>query len=184
LCWFCAADNKDSYGLAIPLPFRYVLHANGNLNLSSTTLIRTSESFIPFDLEAVWSSAVVLLVIGIIDPSLLKDKDPFLQPAYTILDEMTASGNLVAEFRRNELQQLDHNLARFALATSHPSFPDNHGIGISQDERAEFDIATQISSVESWVPEDGLSGEQLEALADSLNFNNLDWLPNYAFESI
>jgi hypothetical protein len=135
----------------------------------------------------------VLLVIGVIDPSLLKDKTPFLQTAYTLLDEIAASGNLVAEFRRNELRQLDNNLASFASATTYPPISDNHGMGRSQDDRGDCEIATQISSVESmtesdmmwqWNPEDGLSGEQLESLADSLNFNNLDWLPNYAFDSI
>lgn len=44
------------------------------------------------------------------------------------------------------------------------------GIGSSHSQ-------TQFEPLHDWNSEEGLSGDQLIAVADSLNFTNLDWLP-------
>jgi hypothetical protein len=131
-------------------------------------------------------------VIRVIDPSLLRDQNSFLPTTYTVLDEIAASGNLIAEFRRKELQQLEVNLDKLALGLLYPGSIENNVLGRSQNEGGHGDITTPIGSAGSlsegellhWNSEDGLSGEQLEALADSLNFNSLDWLPNPVFDVI
>ncbi|OJJ82913.1 uncharacterized protein ASPGLDRAFT_37022 [Aspergillus glaucus CBS 516.65] len=69
------------------------------------------DSFLPFDLESTFVSALVLLLVPFVDPYLLDDSQPWLQKAYDVLDEMIYRGNQIAAFRRSDLEQL-HDLLR------------------------------------------------------------------------
>lgn len=146
------------------------------------------ESFISFDREAAFSSAVVLLVANAVDPSLTRRKAFRVETAYRILDEMVARGSLVAESQRHELEQLATDIARL------PCLED----GVSAEEAAP--VATHLPTASDlmenggqnfhetdpspdmnnllgeWNSEDGISGEHLMAVADSLDFSSLDWL--------
>lgn len=159
---------------------------------------KTTESFIPFDRDAAFSSAVVLNVAATVDPSLVKNKDPRLQTALAILDEMTTRGNRIAEFHKFELEQLAANLRRLqamssaanegrADSTSQVSPNETTSLSVapmdgqnSEDFQTTFDNIDTILS--EWNSDDGLSGEHLMAVADSLDFGQLNWLTMGDFE--
>jgi hypothetical protein len=143
------------------------------------------EGFIPFDLESVWCAALVLLIARFVDPSLFKgpgtDHDASSQIANSVLDDMSARGNLVAGWRRAELEQISMTIQQ--LQTSH--FESSPEANRSTSEQVGWDTITLPGSTTSqndflplqdWTFEDVLSSEQLEAVANSLDSNNMDWL--------
>ncbi|EKG14254.1 hypothetical protein MPH_08544 [Macrophomina phaseolina MS6] len=76
------------------------------------------ETFLPFDLEAISVSTVNIVMAPSIDPQLLEHRPTWLDKAYAIFDEMATSGNIVAEFRRAELRQLDKMLDQLSRLRS------------------------------------------------------------------
>lgn len=133
------------------------------------------------------------MIAAVVDPSLLRNKDPRLNIAYGILDEMAGRGNLIAEYHKHELEQLDLNMQRL-LSLQQPDgtmdFQAQSGITPTSMEGQDAisyppgshlrmdsnDAATIDTILSEWNSEDGFSGEQLMAVADSLDFNQLDWL--------
>ena len=119
-----------------------------------------------------------------VDPSLLRRNESWLQQTHLILDEMVSRGNLIAGLRKAELQQLDETLTRLHTASTSLITPQNsviqsfegdpmggegvRGIGSGPSQR-------QFEPLQDWNSEEGLSGDQLIAVADSLDFTNLDW---------
>ncbi|CAK4030524.1 Zn(II)2Cys6 transcription factor [Lecanosticta acicola] len=151
------------------------------------------ESFVPFDREAAFSAALVLTIATHVDPSLVKDSDPRLETASSILDEMASRGNLIAEHQRQELEQLASILSKSremanALRESQqqgqlntPGSTESYAIApsegmIGMNEQMPGDNFDSIGTLLSeWNSEDGLSGEHLMAVADSLDFGQLNW---------
>ncbi|KAH0045321.1 proline oxidase, partial [Aureobasidium melanogenum] len=72
------------------------------------------ECFLSFDLDAAFSSAVILLMAALIDPSLIGEEIQLTELSYRILDEMTNRGNRVAGFLKLEIQQLETILSQAA----------------------------------------------------------------------
>ncbi|KAJ5551501.1 hypothetical protein N7461_006199 [Penicillium sp. DV-2018c] len=77
------------------------------------------ETFLPFDLESVFVSTVILLMGPAIDPRELENHPNCLEKAFAIFDEMIRDGNQVASFRRSELQQLEETLLG-CISGDHP----------------------------------------------------------------
>ncbi|KAF2717807.1 hypothetical protein K431DRAFT_349272 [Polychaeton citri CBS 116435] len=143
------------------------------------------ESFLPFDLEVTWSSALVLFMTRAVDPSLLVEADTHMMPAYKILDEITARGNLIAEHRRSELRQLEMTLKHLesqeanegrldAASAAPPGYgsPAWHAIGQADTSQSQQDIDQLLG----WDLGVELSGEQLETIANALSFEDMEWL--------
>lgn len=106
---------------------------------------------------------------------------------YSILDEMVSRGNLIAGLRKVELQQLDetltrlHNSSSIGLITA-PDIVSQSFEGGSSGGGVVRDIGSshsqmQFEPLHDWNSEEGLSGDQLIAVADSLDFATPpDWL--------
>ncbi|KAL9599047.1 MAG: hypothetical protein Q9219_004081 [cf. Caloplaca sp. 3 TL-2023] len=144
------------------------------------------ESFVPFDLEFPWSCAVVLLLTRVVEPSLIRKDATWLHKTHLILDEMISRGNLIASSPKDELQQLDDTLTKLhtSSATPHiaPDFGEHNfdrglvaGQGVADMNSGHPQI--QIEPLQDWNSEEGLSGDQLNAVADSLDFTTPDWRP-------
>ena len=131
----------------------------------------------------------MLLVTNIVDPSLLRKNESWLQKTHLILDEMVSRGNLVAGLRKAELQQLDETLTRLhtTSASSSTTLVTTHDAVLQRFEgdptgaESVPDIGSshsqmQFEPLQDWNSEEGLSGDQLIAVADSLDFSHLDWL--------
>lgn len=144
--------------------------------------------FVPFDLESTWSAALVLLIAPVVDPSLFRDNDGSLQTAFDVLNEMAAVGNSVAACRKGELEQLRETLKALesiSPSSQVPTQPSPNG-GNEAFALQPFDqnqsgiIGSMHSEVEyisahSFDMEEVLSSEQLEAVANAMNLNGLDW---------
>jgi proline utilization trans-activator len=136
-----------------------------------------TDSFLPFDLEAVFVSGVVILMAPIIDSSLLESLAPWLQKSYVILDDMISRGNIIASFRKSELERLDELLSQ--LQTDHPT---------QINDRMQRDhpngMLSQLSAPTSPVNcphellnlNDGLTTAEIMAVAESIDTGDVDWV--------
>ncbi|KAF2143961.1 uncharacterized protein K452DRAFT_150693 [Aplosporella prunicola CBS 121167] len=68
------------------------------------------ETFLPFDLESLSVSTVALQLARAVDSRLSENYTLWLHQAWSIFEEMVTDGNVVAEFQKAELQQLDEML--------------------------------------------------------------------------
>lgn len=157
-------------------------------------LTNLTESFLPFDLDATSTSAIVVLMAATIAPSLLENHAPWSQRAYMLLQEMSSRGNLIAGFLKSELQQLDINLSGFPQITSRsrsrrrsgrtesegqnannvpqvPTPPLMTGSNMIGDRLSNNDL-----SYEELYWQEPMTTEQLMALADSLDLEGPNWL--------
>jgi hypothetical protein len=136
-----------------------------------------ADSFLPFDLEAVFVSSVVILMAPVIDSRLLESPTPWLQKSYVILDDMISRGNIIASFRKSELERLGELLSQLS-----PDRPPRHNNRIQGGQQSEF--LTQLSSPISpdhLVPEllnlnDGLTTAEIMAMAESIDTGDVDWV--------
>ncbi|CAJ0554730.1 Ff.00g132430.m01.CDS01 [Fusarium sp. VM40] len=69
------------------------------------------EAFLPFDLESLFVSSFNLLIAPVLDPRFSEHDAIFRHKTSIIFNEMVSKGNLIAVFRRSELQQLDDMLS-------------------------------------------------------------------------
>ncbi|KAJ4304925.1 hypothetical protein N0V90_000453 [Kalmusia sp. IMI 367209] len=145
-----------------------------------------NDVFIPFDLESTWSAALVLLITPVVDPSLFRDTEDSLQTAFDILSDMAAVGNSVAACRKAELEQLKETLRALENIGQHKHvqipLPDGDEIFVlpmmdanQPDTVASIQPEIDYMSAHSFDMEEVLSSEQLEAVANAMNLNGLDW---------
>lgn len=78
------------------------------------THIMYAEVFLPFDLEFTYGAAIHLTMANALFPHLAEEQDS-TEAAYTILDEMIAKGNRVAEVRKRELLNLKQLFGELAI---------------------------------------------------------------------
>lgn len=137
--------------------------------------------FVPFDLESTWSAALVLLILPFIDPSLSQDTASSLHIVYDILEDMAAVGNIVASYRKTELAQLEQNLKALEAMqrTEHYPIAEEDTIHttplLDADQPGSAQADLDYMSAYSFDVQDVLSSQQLEAVANSMNLNGLDW---------
>ncbi|CAI6091493.1 unnamed protein product [Clonostachys chloroleuca] len=107
-------------------------------------LISCLDAFLPFQLDAAYSSAFILHLIKLISPSLLQDQSWPHDIEY-IFDRMIASGSVVAPVRKLELQQLEN-----AMAALIPSAEQSWGLapraGYVQEQNFTTEIIFEIRS--------------------------------------
>lgn len=77
--------------------------------------MQRTETFLPLDLDSLFVSTVALLVARGVDSRLIESQVPWLDKSHAIVEEMVASGNLIAEFRKNEMQKLEEMLLEFDI---------------------------------------------------------------------
>lgn len=151
------------------------------------------ETFVPFDREAAFASAVVLAVAATVDPSLVKNCQGRHNTACKILDEMVNCGNLIAELQRHELDELDTNLRQLQelAAAAVVSTAQSHVVQSTPESTASYNMTstdgltvgnTQVlpdfdfgNLLCEWNSEDGLNSQQLNEVADALDFGQLNW---------
>ena len=129
-----------------------------------------TDSFLPFDLESTFVSALVLLLAPFVDPYLLNDSQPWLQKAYDVLDEMIYRGNQIAAFRRSDLEQL-HGLLRESSGQC-----DRRGEMISH--------MSLLYSEESQIGDaNDLTMADIMAVAESIGPMDVDWMAHAVTEN-
>lgn len=126
-----------------------------------------------------------------IDPLLLEDHGQWSDTAYTILDDMASQGNMIAVFRKRELQQLANVLHMLPPVS----------VGETEIDHGQYDGDTLLASTnetsdyvnpaphrntgegelddrvfDDAFGQDDLTAEQLMLIADSLDLDGLDWM--------
>lgn len=147
-------------------------------------IILNLETFLPFDLDATFSSSIAILMAATIEPSLLPDYATWLHRAYSVLEAMSTRGKAIADMHCKELRQLECLLSRFSSRDSHARAAtplDVQGMAeevMCQDLEGNVLAFTSLAGGgEGWVGDFGhdfeLGAEQLLDLANSLDFSSL-----------
>ncbi|KAG9569191.1 hypothetical protein KCU71_g4041, partial [Aureobasidium melanogenum] len=138
------------------------------------------ECFLSFDLDAAFSSTVILLMAAVIDPSLLGEEIQLTELSYRILDEMATRGNQVAGFLRLELQQLKTILSQAApMGHRQVSITDSfisNRVNAASDENSGGILPPFMDcdiSDANW--QYTMTTEQMIQVADSIDFEGIDW---------
>ncbi|KAJ5774262.1 hypothetical protein N7457_009158 [Penicillium paradoxum] len=154
------------------------------------------ETFLPFDLESIFVSTVILLMGPAIHPRLLESHPNCLERAYAIFEEMIRDGSQVASYRRSELQQLDETLLgcisgqprplavppflhedvlprpASPSATPIPTMPRYDDALFRPD--ADLDVECDLSAM--------LTSAEIMAVADSIESYDTEWVSNAMLE--
>lgn len=69
-----------------------------------------AETFLSLDLDPLYVSSTSLLVGAAVDKNLLPDRDSWVRRCLALLEDIESSGNLVASWRKSEIQRLDEML--------------------------------------------------------------------------
>ncbi|KAH7133913.1 hypothetical protein EDB81DRAFT_112125 [Dactylonectria macrodidyma] len=136
------------------------------------------ETFLPFDLDATFTSTIALLIAAVVDPSLLHDHSPWSQRAYAILDEMDSRGNSMAGMTYSELKMLENLLKRLSPGWEVPTALEEHASAEIIDTCTAGEIDVQSLDIDfstEFGLYHGLDAEQLMNLADSLDLDSLAW---------
>lgn len=147
----------------------------------------------PFDLDATFTSSVVLLIAAAVDSSMIQGHIPWLEQTYAVLVEMGTRGNLIAKMVMSELEQLEALLAQLGPGTDGatlastefgsetpselPRNADPHLGGILSSEswedgqdHMELDFSGDFVGLDF-----GMTTEQLTNLANSLDVASATW---------
>lgn len=163
-------------------------------------LTQLAETFLSLDLDPLYVSSTVLLVGAAVDKSLLVDRDSWVRRSLALLEDIESSGNLIASWRKSEIQRLDEMLIEISDETrikpssssvgsapaenpGGPSFqgntfqPEPNNIPLSNQgflhlpQPSPFDVpATTIGGG------DDLWAEHILAIASSIQDEDVEWI--------
>lgn len=151
------------------------------------------ESWLPFDREAAYSSALVLVVAHVVDHTLIPDRQSRLDIAFGILDEIVLRGNILAEKHKRELDQIISTIDVLNSAAIVDNTTGQYNQGMCQMGEAHQLTASSLAQQDmqgmanmndfdailgEWNSEDELSGERLLVLAESLDLDQMQWFAN------
>jgi hypothetical protein len=133
---------------------------------------------------------VVLATARTIDSSLLDDLTPWLQTTYKILDEMITRGNLVADFRKFELDQL---ASLFAQLSPDPRRQSSESAKKTPQETMGSHLPSPLTIPDTnlhpfGVPEisnldNGFTTAEIMAVAESIDTGDVDWIAHAVTEN-
>lgn len=135
------------------------------------------DSFLPFDLEAAFCAALVLVIAPIVHPKLIGGGD-WLDSIFATLKHIALKGNVVAQLRKSEVEQLAQLPYVIRQSQTYPnSFPNS---GSPFAAPAATPVLDQISLpgleqpfFDEWVAHDGLSGAQIMDLVNALDWRSV-----------
>ena len=150
------------------------------------TLPSLADSFLPFDHEAAFVSAIVLTTAPACT-SLLDDTTPWLRKSYKILDEMISHGNQIAGFRKGEIEQLHGILSILCTNSSSPPL----GTSSLGHPEAAFHLPSPVALLnvndarvsETSVLSPWVTTAEMMALADSIDPGDVDWIAQAVTEN-
>ncbi|KAI0914528.1 fungal-specific transcription factor domain-containing protein [Ustulina deusta] len=178
-------DGRGS--LEITEPIKALLRAAQDSAARSLRILtalhsqRLLENFLPFDLESTFSSAFVLSLMAAL-PACPFEGTTDIDASFYLLNQMVTKGNVIAEFRREDLEQLIDLLHLVGVEISQENPPvTNAAVTIPMSNAADYDqtLPDQLGGIDTF---NGLSPEQMLSLAGLLEldpaFDHVDeqWL--------
>lgn len=167
------------------------------------------ETFLPWDLDALFVSTMVLIVTRFVDSSLLDERTKGVSQAFTLLDCMISGGNRIASYRKGELRRLDEMLGEYGgmreeeqrlLRSQHVAHGNEEGVGQTLTTTGAASVAVAGVGVNPLFASpdagplysgfsdegsgfgDDLTAEQILAVAESMDVDGTDWLSFGVFD--
>jgi proline utilization trans-activator len=142
------------------------------------------ECFLPFDLDATYTSAMVAQMAAQIDAPLLEDDELWSRVAYDCLDEMANRGNQTAKKIKVELQRLQvifSYLPRRQSPTVRPQSsgaslgpgPDAMDPNVPRTPHAQDNLIDWLG--DSSLLQEGFNGEHMASVADAIDLDGMEW---------
>lgn len=130
---------------------------------SEFKLTRNADSFLPFQLEDVFSSAFLLHIISAVTPSPVLDQTWSVN-AHEVLDLMIAKGSPAARLRKLELEHLEKLISPIveASAQGQPAGSNADGSPAANPENAEDLLSVGGDGLSPW---DLLGADGMHALS-------------------
>jgi hypothetical protein len=113
----------------------------------------------------------------IIDSSLLESLTPWLQKSYIILDDMISRGNIIASFRKSELERLGEllsQLSTYQLTQVNDRMQRDHQNGMLSQLSSPTSPANYAHELLNL--NDGLTTAEIMAVAESIDTGDVDWV--------
>lgn len=164
------------------------------------------ETFLPWDLDALFVATMVLIVTRFVDSTLLDDRTSWLEMAFALMNNMIDGGNRIADYRMRELRRLDEMLAEYAAIQERPPLME------ALNRRQLTQSNTNFIQTAAGAPDDplnpnpmfaspdggplysgfsdegtgfgdDLTAEQILAVAESMDIGGTDWLSFGVFDN-
>jgi hypothetical protein len=112
-----------------------------------------------------------------IDHTLLESRRPWLDKSYLILDDMISRGNLIAQYRKTELEQLSALMYQLA--------PDRQPDDTSKEKGLELSSPLPPAYRIPELPglNEGLTTAEIMAVAESIDTGDVDWVAHAVTEN-
>lgn len=176
--------TKTYWVFYVPVP--------GTLELYSNIII---ETFLPFDLDALHTSATNIIVAALLLPDATTNFNIGIQKAFATFDHLTASGNLIAKAEQTELLQLQQ-LVQHVLATESSGPTEETALPAQaySFENSNSYITTQLDHGLP-VPNSGMdfgedllsagfSTAQIMDMVNSINTDQNDWMSEEVIDRV
>ena len=139
--------------------------------------------FLPFDLEALVISATNILVAPALYPQTKPSLATWTQKAFAVFDELSRSGNLIAQVEQAELQQLGEMIESLLSADIQPTDQTATATMATlpiDATRMMGDEAFTNSTPDMPLDDDlfgaGFSAAQIMDMVNSINRDQSDWM--------
>ncbi|ENI01672.1 hypothetical protein COCC4DRAFT_75012 [Bipolaris maydis ATCC 48331] len=156
------------------------------------------ETFLPWDLDSLFVSTMVLVLIRFVDDTLSENSSAWINKAFAFLDTMISNGNKIAKFRAAELRKLEELLSEYSANRTCQQYPalllpqQQQPVGQNQSPPHENSMPSDMQSTRTMMnPEamgmytafsdessgfgDDLTAEQILAVAESMDLGTTDW---------
>lgn len=146
-------------------------------------ILYSTESFLPFDSEAVYAATMALSLAPHVNREFLATQPPWLEMAYSILDELMIQGHVQAAARKTELQQLQQMLGRLRTREVNSLEHRDAGDGVQHQDLSIPDLdgtegidMYNFDFVDQAICRTAFTADQLMAVADGLDLDGIDWM--------
>ncbi|PYI33795.1 hypothetical protein BP00DRAFT_338025, partial [Aspergillus indologenus CBS 114.80] len=129
------------------------------------------ESFLPFDLEGIFSSAFILTIAHFIDPALVPDMASYVLTASRMLSDIVAKGNMTAALRQKELDLLQRMTGHVVSGESSEADDGRESVSrmVSLPEQTDRAVESEFMMADEEIT---MSPTQILSLAEHLDLLN------------
>ncbi|KXS98756.1 hypothetical protein AC578_9030 [Pseudocercospora eumusae] len=140
------------------------------------------EHFLPFDLDAIYTSAIILLILGHLDPPMLDDSSQSMKIAHELLGQIGSRGNCIARALDSELRQLEEVVAHMPPAAdmqlASEAIEPQQSVESTQeshDESSAGHNGQPAWSEDYALWENNISADQMNDIANAVDLDGMNW---------
>jgi proline utilization trans-activator len=167
-------------------------------NPSNRGRLITIDTFLPWDLDSLFVSTLILLVGRFIDNSLMTNSAHSVEKAFSFFDIMVLSGNRIAKFRIRELRKLEEMLSEYStirLQAESATTVTRQYNPVYQQSEAALPFTSNGYGTSGYIPHtdpvstaltglgdegsgfgEDLTAEQILGFAESVDIESSDWM--------